>query len=170
MEIPLTQGQVAIIDADDFDRISQRKWYARWATRMKCFYAATNVTVNGKQMIWPMQNFILNIPPGSKLEGDHIDPSRTLDNRKSNLRVATRLQQVIHRRPGKNNKFGFKGVSMIASRPNLIVASIRVNRKRIHLGTFRRTEVEKAARVYDAAARMYFGEFAYLNFPDEAHA
>lgn len=46
------------------------------------------------------------------------------------------------------------------------VAKIRTPIKRLHLGAF--VSPEAAARAYDAAARKYHGEFAYLNFPDAA--
>ena len=47
-------------------------------------------------------------------------------------------------------------------------AFISIDKKNKHLGSF--TSDTDAARAYDAAARIYHGEFAYLNFPDEVSA
>ena len=46
---------------------------------------------------------------------------------------------------------------------NRWLAQIGVHYKKIYLGAFE-DEVE-AAKVYDEAAKKYYGEFAYLNFP-----
>jgi len=57
----------------------------------------------------------------------------------------------------------YKGVSWRKDRSRWI-AEITVNDRTRRVGSF---EVEKwAALAYDKAARKYFGEFAYLNFPE----
>jgi hypothetical protein len=42
IEIELTQGQVALIDDEDFELVSKYKWYARWDSHTESFYAVTN--------------------------------------------------------------------------------------------------------------------------------
>ena len=39
--IPLTQGQVAIVDAEDYERLSRRNWYAQWCPKTRSYYANT---------------------------------------------------------------------------------------------------------------------------------
>jgi hypothetical protein len=57
----------------------------------------------------------------------------------------------------------YKGVSFRKRKKPWIVG-ITVNYKNIHLGYF--TNEIEAAKVYDAAAKKYYGEYAYLNFPE----
>jgi hypothetical protein len=94
------------------------------------------------------------IPKGLTIDHkNHI----TNDNRLENLRLATRNQQVHHRRLGKNNKSGFKGVTWhkFSGRWR---ARIGVNGKQIFLGYFDCPKEAHAA--YCRAADEYHDEFA----------
>ena len=92
---------------------------------------------------------------------DHINGD-TLDNRKANLRAATRSQNQMNKRKYGNFSSNFKGVSW-NKRTKKWVAYIKLNRKKTHLGYFR--DEMKAAQAYDTAARELFKEYARLNFP-----
>jgi len=95
--IELTQGQVAIVDDDDFERLSMYKWCARWEQNTKSYYAATNT----KGVFIYMARFIMDTPKG--LICDHINHD-TLDNRKENLRnVTTSVNQQNRRNKSKNS-------------------------------------------------------------------
>lgn len=111
-----------------------------------------------------MHRELMNFP---ELHVDHIN-GNTLDNRLSNLRVATQTQNNQNTKKRKNSKCKYKGVCKITHYKNRIAyrAIIHVNKKRIPLGIYD-TEVQ-AAMAYDEAARKYFREFARLNF-DNAH-
>lgn len=152
--IPLTQGQNAIVDTEDFDRLSKFNWHARWYAKAKAgtFYAAR--WGNGKTIF--MHQEIL----GHK-HTDHRKQN-TLDNRKKNLRECTIQQNNCNQRIRKDNVSGFKGVFK-AKRKKRWECGIRVNGKRKHLGYF--DTKEDAAKAYDRAALEYFGEFAHLNYP-----
>ncbi len=107
----------------------------------------------------------VNGPIPAGLELDHVCRNRLCLN-PAHLRLATRSQNVAHapkRRDGYRSCF--KGVEW-RSRPAPWRARLRSGGKRIYLGCFP-TE-EAAARAYDEAAKRFFGEFAWLNFPEGA--
>lgn len=96
---------------------------------------------------------------------DHINRVPD-DNRICNLRIATCSENVINSRLRESNTSGMRGVSRRSSRKTWS-ADISVNRRTIHLGTFRCTTA--AAIAYDAAAKRLHGDFAVLNFAKEAN-
>jgi hypothetical protein len=89
-------------------------------------------------------------------EPDHIN-TNTIDNRWANLRDATPSQNQANRKVRRDNKTGIKGVSFIV-RDKAYVADIQVEGRKIRLGYFR--TAEDAGSAYEAAAKLYFGEFA----------
>lgn len=154
-QIALTQGQVAIVDDEDYERISKFKWYAIKTSNGAGFYAVRN-SLKGefptKQQV-RMHRFVLGLVQGDGLEVDHIEPSATLDNRRSNLRLATREQNMQNaRRVGSS---GYRGVTRSYGRWQ---AQIQINKKHTHLGRFDTPQEAHAA--YCKAAKEHFGEFA----------
>lgn len=87
---------------------------------------------------------------------DHINGKRD-DNRIENLRPATNTENARSMNVVRS-RTGFKGVTVGG---RAFVASIMVNRQRVHLGCF--DDPADAARRYDSAAREHFGEFARTN-------
>jgi len=155
--IPLTQGKTAVIDDEDHPLIAQHKWHAVFDHKQR-WYANTNVRVEGKRRSLQMQALIL----GTK-GGDHIDGDG-LNNRRSNLRVATPLQNARNKSKKKSpSSCPHKGVTW-NKRAGRWKAVICANYKEIHLGYF--TDSVEAARAYDTAALKLHGEFAKVNFPD----
>jgi len=155
-KIPLTQGKFAIVDAEDFEWLSQHKWST--AKRGNMFYAATTVRVNGRAYYILMHRLILGL--GSDQLTDHKDRNG-LNNRKTNLRVATNSQNQRNS-PSRAGTSKFRGVRWHKDRKRW-QTTIQKNRKKMHLGYF---ESEKeAALKYDEIAKKIFGEFAFLNFP-----
>lgn len=156
-EIPLTRNQVALIDDDDYEIVSRYKWYAFYVKKRQVFYAATNIMDSGKYKTLFMHRLILGLNFGDSRCGDHIETKRTLDNRRSNLRVATNTQNMwnsVKRKPGVS---GFKGVALHGC--GKWQAMIRIgNGKRVYLGLF--PTVEEAREAYRQAALHYHGEFA----------
>jgi hypothetical protein len=63
----------------------------------------------------------------------------------------------------KANTSGFKGVSFSKHR-GVWCAAIKVNYRSRFLGHFH--SPVNAAHAYDDAARLFFGDFACLNFPN----
>lgn len=162
--IPLTRGYEAIVDDADFDWLMQWKWYAVPA-RGGNIYAAHVVKdhKNNTTIGTFMHCLILSAPKGMKV--DHRDRN-TLNNQRGNLRLATYQQNACNRPGDAGSSSRYKGVSWNKQYQCWRV-SIGCSGKLHYLGSFH-NEIE-AAKTYDAAARHYHGEFAYLNFPDEAH-
>lgn len=163
-EIRLTQGQVAIVDADDFERVNALKWYAHWIKTNKAWYAQRKEwTPEGQRTVF-LHRFIMGDPLGFLV--DHLD-GNTLDCRKNNLRQATKGQNCRNRGKQSNNTSGYKGVSRFPESMRLRkpwLTHIEVGGKRINVGTF--SDPLEAAYAYDRSAREHFGEFARLNFPE----
>lgn len=95
---------------------------------------------------------------------DHIngDPS---DNRLCNLREVDNQKNQFNRRGSRHAVSPFKGVWRSRSGKKWCSA-IRRDPTRYWLGTF--DSQEEAALAYDQAARRLYGEFARLNFQDDA--
>lgn len=98
--IPLTKGMVAVVDDEDYERLSQFKWYAQSAPHGN-HYAARKST--GKVY---MHREIVR--PG-QLHVDHINGDG-LDNRRSNLRRCTRSQNLCNGRTRTDSASGHRGV------------------------------------------------------------
>lgn len=150
MEIPLTQGKVAVIDDDDAVLVGRYKWFAMKHYSGKRWYASAKV--NGKRV--SLHRFLTGYPMTDHKNGD------SLDNRRENLRPCTNQQNQFNR----NKQAGssrFKGVTFY-KRDGIWLAQIQKTgpngRKNHRLGTFK-TE-EEAAAAYQAAATKLFGEFA----------
>jgi hypothetical protein len=162
--IPLTQGQNAIVDVQDFEWLSQWNWCAVYDQKTKSFYATRTVYLGGgrenrKTKNCKMHRLILGLEGDQ--QGDHKNRD-TLDNRRRNLRPADFSGNVINRGIQKRNSSGFRGVSWEARRGEWR-AQIAIGGIGEHLGYFQ--SKEKAARAYDKAAKIKHREFAQLNFP-----
>ena len=152
--ILLTQGKVALVDDEDYERLS--KWH--WT-----YDKASNRAHHGgflmSHAVFQTDNWL-----------DHKDRDG-LNNQKSNLRICTTSQNNHNRRKGrrKGRKTSsiYKGVYGWLGSWKAQIGFLGISGQQIHryLGCF--SVEEEAAKVYDQAAREYFGEFAALNFPRE---
>lgn len=143
----------ALVDAADVPMLKSLD--ARWGLSTKARgRRAIHARINGRLVM--LHRFLIGSDPPMV---DHIngDP---LDNRRSNLRVATNAENQRNRGPQKNNRSGMKGVTR--NRKGWM-ARIKVDGKPMHLGTF--SSPDEAARAYDLAAQVHHGQFARLNFP-----
>ncbi len=152
--IELTRGFVAIVDDEDFDSLAQYRWHIH-----NCGYAVRQSPmvdgVPGRSIF--MHREITNPPKG--MEVDHKNGNK-LDNRRCNLRAATKSQNMMNQRKRKTSKTGVKGVHF-SKQKQKYCAEIVVNGKKKHLGFFSDLEEAKLAR-YKAATEMH-GEFVRLN-------
>ncbi len=154
--IPLTQGQFAIVDDEDFERLRQFKWHAY--KRPNTYYAKRHITENGRYVHLSMQHAVMDVSRSVLV--DHKDRNG-LNNTRSNLRICTKGQNQHNQGKRRDNTSGFKGVCRHRTRWE---AKIVLNGIKKHLGTF--DTPEEAAKAYDDAARKLHGEFACLNFRD----
>lgn len=149
--IPLTRGMYAIVDASDYEWLSEHKWTARWDKSTGGYYA---VRTFGSANI-RMHREILGLAVGDSHEGEHRN-TVSLDNRRANLRQATKAQNMQNMRLRKTNSSGFKGVSWHAQSSKWR-AEIRANGQHFSLGLF---ETQEAAHeAYKAASLLHHGPF-----------
>ena len=105
--VPLTKGYEAVIDAADVPFVEGFNWHAKVDTR--AVYAARKVRLaSGKQATLRLHRVILDAPDG--MEVDHINCDG-LDNRRLNLRLATKAQNQHNQRLSCANTSGLKGVT-----------------------------------------------------------
>lgn len=155
--LPLSRGMFALIDLADAESVMRHKWTAEQRKDRRWTACRKITTEDGKHKRVFLHHQISGL---SVWECDHInrDP---LDNRRSNLRKVTRLQNQMNKGPW--GKVPLKGVSETKS--GKFTAKLCFDGKQRELGYFK-TAVE-AAKAYDKAAFANYGEFAYLNFPNE---
>jgi hypothetical protein len=159
--IPLTMGKFAIVDPEDYEHLSRYKWYV--TKNGNTFYAKRNTSRKNikNSLTCYMHRHIIKVPPGFVI--DHINHNG-LDNRKVNLRIATRAQNNRHTKKTKNKfRSNYKGIYW-HNRDRAWEVRITADGKRRHFGCYK-DEIE-AAKAYDHAAKIYHGSFAGLNFPE----
>ncbi len=158
--IPLFNGKGdiidhAVVDAEDFYLLDEMRWH-----RSTTGYAISSITIlehRELKVLAKMHRVIMNAPDGLMVDHRNHD---LLDNRKSNLRIATNGQnkQNCHAKEGKR----FKGVGwMKEAKRTRCYACISKDGKNKFLGYFK--DEVAAAIAYNKAALELFGEFACLN-------
>lgn len=162
--IPLSgergKGKFALVDLEDLEHVIKYTWNLN-----RDGYALSS-SARAKSGTGLMHRFILGNPKG--LDVDHKEPALKLDNRRSNLRSASRTQNLRNTRSRAGSSH-YKGVNK--TKYGTWSAQIKIGGGDIggfSLGSYK-TE-EQAARVYDEAARYYFGDFARTNFEGTARA
>jgi hypothetical protein len=154
-KINLTKGKHSIVSDQDYDFVIR---IGRW-----CYsnsgYAVHYYPEEGKHKTLYMHRAIMQ--PPADLQVDHINRDR-LDNRRQNLRLATRSENQANKSIGRNNTSGYKGVTLEQGK---YAPRIRYYGLRIRLGRY--CDPVEAAMIYDCASRLLYHEFAGLNFPDQ---
>ncbi len=150
----LEDSSIAIIDADDFERVMARRW-----RRLNTGYVGHSYKISGctgAQLIL-LHRFVMNAEPGEFIDHENGFP---LDCRKSNLRRATKRQNNVNRRCWKRKAVQVKGVAW-DEKYRKWRARICLNGKSTWLGRF--DTLKEASDAYNRAAVEKFGQFARLN-------
>lgn len=146
MVMTFPNGTELLIDSEDGKKARSYNWFLNdkgyaWAK------------INGQRI--RLHRFLINAP--AALQVDHIIK---VDNRKSNLRLATNKENRRNEGLRKSNSTGAKGVNFDKRRKRYR-AHITVDGRYIHLGYY--STIEEASIAYDRSAEQYFGKFARLN-------
>lgn len=149
--IKMESGEKIKVDDADYESLTKQKWYnfrgyaLRWQGR-RIFY---------------MHRVIMDVAWDNDLVVDHINGDK-LDNRRSNLRMATRSQNAQNRpasyHPNKTSKY--KGVGWITHMGKWRTR-IQIEGKRQTIGFYENED--DAALAYNETARKLYGKNAYLN-------
>lgn len=149
------KGNPVLFDSSDWSLIDKY----RLRVNPKNGYVMSFKYGNGKSKTLYLSRIVMGVTD-TNVHVDHINRNK-LDNRRSNLRIATPAQNSYnkdkHRGASK-----YKGVMTICDRGSTrIIARVVHNKKQHYLGTFETHEA--AALAYNEAALKYHGEFANLN-------
>lgn len=150
------QGCPFYFDIDDYNLVKQYCWYKYNG------YITTNTPIelkntNKYKNQIRLHRLIMNCPDDMVV--DHINHDPT-DNRKSNLRIATPLQNGFNRSTLCNSTSGVTGVSQYKDTGKWR-AYIMLHNKQLYLGTY--TNFEDAVAARKKAEEKIFGEYSYDN-------
>jgi len=148
--IPLSKGAFAIVDAENYDEFSKLTWH------LSCNgYAEHSIRLpKGKKANIFMHHLVLTTPKGYFTDHKNLNK---LDNRKENLRLATKSGNASNSHVKSCSRTKVKGVGL-HSPTGLYRARITKNGKEHHLGLF--NTIEEAGAAYAEAAPKHHGEFA----------
>lgn len=151
-------GQFAIVDDEDAERVLANSWcVARNGYVLRGETSAERPSgARRSRTIW-LSRFVLGMARDDPRDVDHRNGDR-LDNRRANLRPATRSQNIANAGPRYGRRY--KGV-FLDRQSGRWKARITVRYRPINLGSF--GDERDAARAYNDAALIHFGEFARLN-------
>lgn len=151
--IPLAGGKHFLVDVGDVD-LQYKHWslsqgYAQaWSSGRPAHILAHRVILERA----------LGRSLGRSEVPDHINGDR-LDNRRSNLRVATYAQNTANASKQSRSKSPYKGVSRRTE--NSWAAVIYVDKRKVHIGSY--SDALTAAYMHDQFALALRGEYARTN-------
>ena len=125
----------AMIDIEDVEKCKPHKWrLTNKSTKRKEIFYVYSGSGAGNQL--PLHRFIMDCPKDKVI--DHID-SNPLNNRKSNLRVITKGENLLNKSIKEYHKLGFNGVYYSESGSNSTMpykTEIQIFHKRIYFRNF----------------------------------
>ena len=146
-------GKEILFDLEDYKKIKNYSWQCKCTKKGYCFVMSQ---VRKTRVV--MSRLIMGCDDSS-LQVDHINHN-TLDNRKRNLRIVTVSQNNMNKDIRSDNTSGHSGVSF-NKKSGKYVSYIKINQKRIHLGSF--IDINDAIKAREDAEEKYFKEYSYKN-------
>lgn len=151
--IALGRGKFALVDDTDYQTVTQYRWHYD-----KNNYAQRTVRIEGKIRVTRMH--VLLLQPQAGFETDHVNGDG-LDNRRMNLRIVSRQENIRTCAARRGSASGYRGVRFSAR--DGWMARISDGASCVSRCGF--ASAEEAARAYDALARKLHGQHARMNFP-----
>lgn len=150
-----------IIDLDDLEKVKKLNfsWNAAWYKKIGGYYAAATEylgMINGKPKYKTHLLHRMILSPNDKQCVDHKNHD-TLDNRKENLRLSTKVTNSKNRSgKNKNNSTGYRNVSYDKTNDKYIV-QLQIDKKNVTLGRF--DDVHEAGKVAKEMRKKYYKDF-----------
>jgi len=154
--VPLQKGFFSIVSEQDAELVQYISWRPYVSKRSRQTYVVGRPC--GSQRYVRMHRLIVG---DVETDIDHINLC-ALDNRRTNLRLASHSQNCANVFLRRHNSTGYKGVVI---QNGHYAAQICANGRNRRLGKF--NSAVEAALAYDLAAREAFGSFARTNFREE---
>lgn len=146
-----SNGLEYCVSDEDYDYLKQFKWYSKSDGYAHCW-----------ELMKTMNRVVIErMGFADSAASDHIDRN-VYDNRRCNLRPATKSQNGANTGPTKRNTSGYRGVQF---QRGAWAAMISIDQKYCWIGGGFPTK-EEAAIAYDLKAREVYGDFAHINIPN----
>jgi G3E family GTPase len=159
-EIITAGGLVAQVDDEDFARLSPHTWYTKRVHATWHAFRYLGKPAKSKRI--SMHHEVVGCEGGTLVY--HQD-GNGLNNQRSNLVAREEYQwRQRQKRKAEQPTSRYRGVAWVEQR-KMWLAFINKDGKTVHLGLH--PHEEDAARHYDRAASVQYGERAALNFPWE---
>lgn len=138
-----------LLDLEDREKVLAHRWWLHSRKRAVIGRVGPRFVNLGR--------FILDYD--GPLQVDHINRN-PLDNRKANLRLCTRTQNMMNRGPRADKRQSkYKGVFFKKNKGRWMA---RLRKEGRQYDRWAKSELH-AAQLYNELAKKHFGEFAYLN-------
>lgn len=151
--VALTKGHEAIVDADMADVVGHFVWHA--SVRKHTVYAATGHSTK-KLLHRVIASAAFGDGALTGMEIDHVNRNG-LDNRRDNLRIVTRSQNMCNAKPRKMSASGYRGVTWSKAKSKWL-AQIQLHGKKRHVGFY--DDPKEAADAYERARAELHGGYA----------
>ena len=143
------KGEEFYFDLEDYDKIKDYYW-------LKTEYGYIHSTNRKDKQYVFLHRLVMNIND-PEIICDHINCNK-IDNRKNNLRIATRSGNATNRPPYEKSVSGYSGVTFDKTKNKWLVR-IYINHKQVNLGCY--DNLDEAIAKPLKAEEKYYGEFSY---------
>lgn len=151
--LQLSRDMQAVVDDDDFDRVSNFAWHVHPSGSRNILYARG--TIGGVKVY--LHRFLTRCP--ANLVVHHIDDDGLNCTRRNMHLVPAAVNTGFGGGNHGTGESGYRGVTRVGNKWR---ARIRIDRKDHHIGMF--DEAADAARAWDSAAIEAWGLFVKTNF------